>query len=143
MVATGKLLSRMKKAEKVVSKVGEKYEMIEKVEDKVRQAASHKGLVNSMVGFFTDKTMGKPQRRRAIHDYMDNTLMPQFNSQLKQMTNTVVDSVRQTLTQGAENAMTEMTNAIESLRDAQKKHKADYESRITMLRDYKNELALI
>ncbi len=143
MVATGKLLSRMKKAEEIVSKVEEKYKTIEKVEDKVYQAANRKGLVNSMVGFFTDTTMGKPQRRRAIHDYMDNTLMPQFNSQLKQMTNTVVDSVRQTLNQGAENAMTEMTNAIESLRDAQKKHKADYESRITMLRDYKNELALI
>ena len=143
MVVTSKLLSRMEKAEKVVSKVGEKYEMIENVEGKVNQAVNRKGLVNSMVGFFTDKAMGKPQRRRAIHNYMDNTLMPQFNSQLKQMTNTVIDSVRNALTQGAENAMTEMTNAIESLREAQKKHKEEYKNRIMMLRDYKNELALI
>ena len=120
MVVTSKLLSRLNKAEKVVSNVSKKYEMIENTEEKIQQKVTSKGLVSSMVGFFTDKAMGKPQRRRAIHNYMDDTLMPQFNSQLKHMTSVVVDSVRQSVMQGAESAMTEMTNAINSLREAQK-----------------------
>lgn len=143
MVLTGKLLSRMEKAEKVVSKVSKQYEMIENVEDQIQQKVASNGLVRSMVGFFTDKAMGKPQRRRAIHNYMDDTLMPQFNSQLQRMTTTVVDSVRQVLNQSAENTIAEMTNAIDNLRQAQKQQKEDYQRRISTLRDYKNELALI
>lgn len=143
MVVTSKLLSRLNKAEKVVSNVSKKYEMIENTEEKIQQKVTSKGLVSSMVGFFTDKAMGKPQRRRAIHNYMDDTLMPQFNSQLKHMTSVVVDSVRQSVMQGAESAMTEMTNAINSLREAQKKHEDEYQRRMATLRDYKNELALI
>lgn len=143
MVVTSKLLSRLNKAEKVVSNVSKKYEMIENTEEKIQQKVTSKGLVSSMVGFFTDKAMGNPQRRRAIHNYMDDTLMPQFNSQLKHMTSVVVDSVRQSVMQGAESAMTEMTNAINSLREAQKKHEDEYQRRMATLRDYKNELALI
>lgn len=143
MVVTSKLLSRLNKAEKVVSNVSKKYEMIENTEEKIQQKITSKGLVSSMVGFFTDKAMGKPQRRRAIHNYMDDTLMPQFNSQLKHMTSVVVDSVRQSVMQGAESAMTEMTNAINSLREAQKKYEDEYQRRMATLRDYKNELALI
>lgn len=143
MVVTSKLLSRLNKAEKVVSNVSKKYEMIENTEEKIQQKVTSKGLVSSMVGFFTDKAMGKPQRRRAIHNYMDDTLMPQFNSQLKHMTSVVVDSVRQSVMQGAESAMTEMTNAINSLREAQKKHEDEYQRSMATLRDYKNELALI
>ena len=143
MVVTSKLLSRLNKAEKVVSNVSKKYEMIENTEEKIQQKVTSKGLVSSMVGFFTDKAMGKPQRRRAIHNYMDNTLLPQFNSQLKHMTSVVVDSVRQSVIQGAESALTEMTNAINSLRETQKKHEDEYQKRMTTLRDYKNELALI
>lgn len=143
MVVTSKLLSRLNKAEKVVSNVSKKYEMIENTEEKIQQKVTSKGLVSSMVGFFTDKAMGKPQRRRAIHNYMDDTLMPQFNSQLKHMTSVVVDSVRQSVIQGAESAMTEMTNAINILREAQKKHEDEYQRRMATLRDYKNELALI
>lgn len=141
MVVTSKLLSRLNKAEKVVSNVSKKYEMIENTEEKIQQKVTSKGLVSSIVGFFTDKAMGKPQRRRAIHNYMDDTLMPQFNSQLKHMTSVVVDSVRQSVMQGAESAMTEMTNAINSLREAQKKHEDEYQRRMATLRDYKNELA--
>lgn len=143
MVVTSKLLSRLNKAEKVVSNVSKKYEMIENTEEKIQQKVTSKGLVSSMVGFFTDKAMGKPQRRRVIHNYMDDTLMPQFNSQLKHMTSAVVDSVRQSVIQGAESAMTEMTNAINSLRETQKKHEDEYQRRMATLRDYKNELALI
>lgn len=143
MVVTSKLLSRLNKAEKVVSNVSKKYEMIENTEEKIQQKVTSKGLVSSMVGFFTDKAMGKPQRRRAIHNYMHDTLMPQFNSQLKHMTSVVVDSVRQSVIQGAESAMTEMTNAINSLRETQKKHEDEYQRRMATLRDYKNELALI
>lgn len=143
MVVTSKLLSRLNKTKDVVSNVSKKYEMIENTEEKIQQKVTSKGLVSSMVGFFTDKAMGKPQRRRAIHNYMDNTLLPQFNSQLKHMTSVVVDSVRQSVIQGAESAMTEMTNAINNLRETQKKHEDEYQKRMATLRDYKNELALI
>ena len=45
------------------------------------QNTSSKGIVESMVGFVTERTMAKPQRRRAIHDYMDSVLLPGFKSE--------------------------------------------------------------
>ncbi len=60
-----------------------------------------KGIVESMVGFVTDKAMGKPQRKRAIHIYMDETLMPSFKNEMKRINNLVISSVDAMLRQEA------------------------------------------
>lgn len=143
MVVAGKLMSRINKAGEVATKIGQKYEMVENAENTVNQKVHSSGIVKSMVGYVTDKTMGKPQRRRAIHNYMDNTLMPQFKQELQQLTTKVEEAIREAVNQGAESAMTEMNNAMSQLHDAMKTKRAEYDKRISLLRDYKNELALM
>lgn len=136
---------KIEKAEAFTTKMGEKYISVEETEQQFTSGTNGngRGIVTSMVGFVTDKTMGKPQRRRAIHEYMDGTLMPQFQTEIERMTDGIVDKVRQTLNEGAESAIKEITDALENLREAQKNKKTEYSKRISTLRDYKNELALM
>lgn len=143
MIVTGKLIARTKKAENITKKIGKKYEEIESAEDRINQKLKSKGIINSMVGFFTDQAMGKPQRRKAIHDYIDNTLMPQFNSQITQISNVIIENVRQALSKSAENTITGLTEAINNLQKIRESQKAEYENRISMLRNYKKELTTI
>ena len=99
-----------------------------------------KGIVESMVGFVTDKTMGKPQRKRAIHNYMDETLIPGFKNEMKRINNLVIASIDAMLHQEATDTITQKKNALEQLRKEYNEKKTEYEKRIAQLRDYRNLL---
>lgn len=98
------------------------------------------GLVTTLVGLVTDKTMGKPQRRRAIHDYMDGTLIPNFKSEIKSLSMYMTSSIRDALHEEAAQSINEMTEALEQLRTQMREQRQNYQNRINELRAYKNEL---
>ncbi len=119
------------------------YDKINDYEENLRkQTGATKGIVTSLVGFATDNLVGKPQRRRAIHEYMDGTLLPEFNSQMESLTSQVIGIIRQLLNQEAEDSVSEFVSAINDLQTTRKEGKEKYESRISILRDYKNYLSL-
>ena len=70
-------------------------------------AADKKGIVEGLVGFVTDYTWGKPQRRRAIRMYLDETLMPQFRLAMSDNSTTIVNAISETLHQEAQVTITE------------------------------------
>lgn len=98
------------------------------------------GLVTQLVGLITDKAMGKPQRRRAIHDYMDGTLVPNFKSEIKNLSRHLTASIRDALHKEAAQSINEMTEALEQLRSQMREQRQNYQNRIDELRAYKNEL---
>ncbi len=98
------------------------------------------GLVTHLVGLFTDKAMGKPQRRRAIHEYMDGTLVPNFTSEIKSLSRYLTSSISDALHKEAAQSINEMTEALEQLRTQMREQKQNYQNRINELRAYKNEL---
>ena len=98
------------------------------------------GLVRKLVGLVTDKTMGRPQRRRAIQDYMDGVLLPNFRSEIMSLSRTLVCSIEKALRSDAEKDIDEMTEALKSLQAEMKKGRSAFEERIRQLKIYKNEL---
>lgn len=108
-----------------------------KLDDGKKQS---QGLVQSIVGLITDKTMGKPQRRRAIHDYMDSSLIPSFKSGINRASQQLVNLVNDSLHAEAAQTIEEMTSALEQLQYDRKEQKSAYEQKINQFRDYKNEL---
>ena len=75
-----------------------KYEEFNQQENEISQKLGmDKGIVISMVGLVTDQTMGKPQRRRAIHQYMDATLMPKFNSEIERNISVLLSEIKTVL----------------------------------------------
>lgn len=101
------------------------------------------GIVESVVGFFTEKYVGKPQRRRAIHNYLDGTLLPEFKTSINKISASLMNTVRENLRREASSTVEEMTNILESMKQARHDKVQEFNQRMEMLRDYKNELLTI
>lgn len=105
-----------------------------------RGNTSSKGIVESLVGFVTERTMAKPQRRRAINDYMNSVLLPNFSSEVKRNSTALLSVLKDSLHKEASDMVSEMTNAIEDLKRIRAEQKSEFENKKTKLRNYKNTL---
>jgi hypothetical protein len=122
-------------------KVSEKYQTIDDMNQSTgKKMGQNKGFVEGLVGFVTDKTWGKPQRRRAIRMYIDDTLLPQFKIAMNDNSNNVVNTISETLHQEAQVTIAEKKSALETLRKQYKEQRDSFNKRIETIRDYKNEL---
>lgn len=89
IIYTRKMMKRIAKTEEFAGKAVDKYNKIEK--------ADKKGILSSMVGFSTERLLSKPQRVRAVRNYVDGTLAPEFKSQMENLSQSVVNMVRGSL----------------------------------------------
>lgn len=102
-----------------------------------QQFGQNKGLVESLVGFVTDKTMGKPQRRRAIHQYVDSTLAPSFTGELSRITAELRVGISGLLNNAAEAACNELTASLHALKRTSQEQNAIFDQRIKELKECK------
>ena len=144
MQSNDKTASRIERAVGFVGRTTDKMSSIDGYNQMAgQQMGADKGIVESMVGFVTDKTMGKPQRKKAIRDYMDGTLAPNFKSEMRRINNLVISSVDAMLRQEAAATIAQKKEALEQLKKELNEQKVEYEKRITQLRDYRNLLVTL
>ena len=130
MISTTKAASRIEKAERLVTNAAEKYATVEATSQNAgQQIGNDKGMIDSLVGFATDKMMGKPQRARAIRNYIDSSLAPEFKSMLSQNSQRLVSSIRDGLQNEASILIGQKTEQREM-----------FNQRIEKLREYKTNL---
>ena len=141
IISNQKHISRVQQAMQFAGKVSEKYQTIDDMNQSTgKKMGQNKGFVEGLVGFVTDKTWGKPQRRRAIRMYIDDTLLPQFKIAMNDNSNNVVNTISETLHQEAQVTIAEKKSALETLRKQYKEQRDSFNKRIETIRDYKNEL---
>ena len=141
IVSNNKHISRVQQMMNYAGKTSEEYGNIERLNETAgQQMGQKKGMVESMVGFVTDKTWGKPQRRRAISIYVDQTLMPQFRSAMDSNRQMVLNSLSDSLRIMAQLSIEEKRGNLEKLRSQHREHKDAFEKRLAQIREYKNEL---
>lgn len=141
IVSNNKTVNRIEKAANFIGRTTDKYSSIEDYNQKTaQQVGNDKGIVESLVGLATDKLAGKPQRRRAISNYMNDTLIPTFKREINNVSNQVVAMVDEALHKSASDIIEEKKQALSQLQDELKSKKNDYFNRINQLRDYKNIL---
>lgn len=87
--------------------------------------------------------MGKPQRRRAIHQYIDETLKPCFDQGIKTVNQQVVTMINKSLNNEAAESVRLRTEALNQLKQQRKEQNDAFAKRISQLRDYKNELVTL
>ena len=116
-----------------------------KMEHKLYQEkfGSNKGLIDSMVGFVTDKLLSKPQRARAVRNYIDSSLSPDFKNRLKEISLELVNIVRVSLNEEATEIINQKTNSLNQLKAERKEQREQFEQRISQLREYKTLLLTI
>lgn len=129
------MMKRIAKTEEFAGKAIDKYNKIEK--------ADNKGILSSMVGFATERLLSKPQRVRAVRNYVDGTLAPEFKSQMENLSQSVVNMVRGGLQNDASEMIAQKTAMLNELKEQCSQHKAEFVRRKETLKQYKEKLSTI
>ena len=108
-----------------------------------QQMGNNKGLIDSIVGFATDKMFSKPQRIRAIRDYIDDILAPEFELQLHNISQTVVSSIRSDLHSEASTLISQKTEFLNQLKAEMAEKKEQFNQKMSKLREFKTTLLTI
>lgn len=144
MVSNNRTVERIERVVSLAGKASDQFDTIDGYNQRAgQQVGAKKGIVESMVGFVTDKTMGKPQRKRAIRNYMDNSLMPDFKREINVVGNQLVTNIRISLQEEASETIEAKRSSLEKLKQERKDKKDAYNQRINQIRDYKHELMIL
>ena len=144
IVSNQRTVGRIEKAVHLVSNASDKYNSFNETNQRIgQQMGSDKGMIDSMVGFVTDKIMSKPQRVRAIRNYIDSSLTPEFKLQLSSASQSLVISIRNSLQNEASTLIGQKTHSLNQLKSEMKEKKDVFENRMKQLREYKTLLLTI
>lgn len=135
MIYSHKMMKRVAKATEFGGKAVDQYNKIEK--------ADKKGIIDSMVGFATENLLSKPQRVRAVRNYVDGTLAPEFKAQLGNLSQTVVNQIRTNLQNEASEMIAQKTAMLNELKQQSSEQKAKFASKKETLKQYKEKLSTI
>lgn len=92
------------------------------------------GMVQTVVGLVTERTMGKPQRRRAIRNYIDTTLSPAFADELWRITVEMNTSITEYLNSRTAAREQEMRRSLEEMRRRRRDNDDEYRRQAARLR---------
>ncbi len=141
VISNRKLVRKMENAVKYGQQTAEQYAKIDKINASgYGESGTGKGMIDSLVGFISEKTMSKPQRARAIRMYIDDRLSPEFKNQLLQSETRVVNTVKEVLVDSAKASIQDTTSALEELQKEMKTNKAEFEQKKLELRELQTKL---
>ena len=144
IISNQKTVGRMEKAVGFVTDTTEKYNSFNESNQQMgQQVGSDKGMIDSLVGFVTDKMMSKPQRVRAIRNYIDGSLSPEFKSGLHDISQNLVNTIRCTLHEEASALIGQKTESLNQLKQELKEKKDLFDARMEQLREFKTILLTI
>lgn len=140
MVSNAKTRKRIEQAQQLVQVAGDNYQRIENMNIQGGQQVGTKGILDSIIGGITEKTMAKPQRVRAIRNYVDGQLAPEFKSGLQAVSQQLVNEVRVNLQNSATEIIAQKTETLNKLKHEMREKKSALAERLSTLRQYKTTL---
>lgn len=142
IISNRRTLRRMEKVSGFVTATQEKYNSLNRTNRQMGQRlGGRRGMIESVVGLVTDRLMSKPQRVRAVRNYVGNSLAPEFNASLRSASRTLLHSVRQMLQENAAAKLGQMTDALKRMKQEKQENEILFEQRMAQLRAYKRELS--
>lgn len=125
-------------------KLGKVTEKMNKVDEWSKDAGdkvgSQQGIIETSISWITDKMLGKPQRRRAITNYIEGTLIPEFALQLDGISSDLTRTIGELLHKEAQNNCAVMEQSLKELKTAQQSEKEQFKEKINRLNEYKTIL---
>lgn len=144
IISNQKSVSRIEKAAGFISNATEKYNSFNESNQQMgQQVGSEKGMIDSLVGLVTDKMMSKPQRVRAIRNYIEGSLSPEFKSGLQDISQSLINSIKCNLHNEASVLIGQKTDSLNQLKQELKEKKEQFEARIEQLRSFRTILLTI
>ncbi len=99
------------------------------------------GMVSKLIGWTTEKIYGKSQREYTVRTYLDQTLIPEFESVMNGNRALVFELIKEALQRSNEAAIAERRRALEQVRDEHEQKKAETETRRSQLQGFRTALA--
>lgn len=144
IISNQKTVGRMEKAVGFVTNATEKYNSFNESNQQMgQQVGSEKGMIDSLIGFVTDKMMSKPQRVRAIRNYIDGSLSPEFKSGLHDISQNLINTIRCNLHEEASALIGQKTESLNQLKQELMEKKDLFYTRMEQLREFKTILLTI
>ena len=141
IISNQKAVGRIERAAGFVANAADQYNNFNNSNQQMgQQMGSNKGLIDSMIGFVTERTRSKPQRARAIRNYIESSLAPEFKMQLNNISKNLINSIHNTLQNEASVLIGQKTNSLNQLKSEMKEKKALFDQRMEQLREYKTLL---
>lgn len=141
IVSNRKMADRMEKVVKYGQQAADKYATIDGMNNNgVNGSGVGKGMLDSLAGFIAEKTMSKPQRARAIRNYIDDSLAPEFKNQLMKAQTQVLDTAKSVLMESAQATIDELTAGLKNLENQMRDNISAANERKAELRELKTTI---
>lgn len=115
----------------------------EKLRDKYNQKLADlqnnekvRGAIETSVGWITDQALGKPQRKKAVREYVEGYLIPEFSNHLESRKSDILRSVSDLLREEVRNSTQHMEEEIRNLKAQQENEVEAYNERVKVLNEY-------
>lgn len=99
-----------------------------------------KGFFNSISSMISERAFSKPQRRKAVGDFVNNTLAPSFKQQLQSSTAFVVGAIKENLLNASSEVIDQKKTLLAQLKEDRDNKAEEYERYIAKLTGYKEQL---
>lgn len=99
-----------------------------------------KGFFNSISSMISEKAFSKPQRKKAVGDFVYNTLAPLFKQQLQSGTTFVVGAIQENLLNASSEVIDQKKTLLAQLKEDRDNKAEEYERYIAKLTEYKEQL---
>ena len=142
MAAISRISTTVARAGRMVQKTQEYVERGRAIDQQVGENfGQNDGMVNKLIGWTTEKIYGKSQREYTVRTYLDQTLIPEFESVMKGNRALVVKLIGNALQRSNEAAIAERRRALEQVRSEHEHKQAEAENRRCQLQSFRTALA--
>ena len=142
MAAISRISTTVARAGRMVQKTQEYVERGRAIDQQVGENfGQNDGIVNKLIGWTTEKIYGKSQREYTVRTYLDQTLIPEFESVMNGNRALVFKLIEEALQRSNEAAIAERRRALEQVRDEHEQKKAETETRRSQLQGFRTALA--
>ena len=142
MAAISRIGTTVARAGRMVQKTQEYVERGRAIDQQVGENfGQNDGMVSKLIGWTTDKIYGKSQREYTVRTYLDQTLIPEFESVMNGNRALVFELIKEALQRSNEAAIAERRRALEQVRDEHEQKKAETETRRSQLQGFRTALA--
>lgn len=131
------------KAKKIADNVKGNMEEVQNYDAEAGQKAGMKrGIIETTVGWVTE-FFAKPARQRAVHNYIDGTLVPEFRQEILSNSSLIFRQISSLLRQEATTSSESIRANLLQLKTSLNERKEEYTSKINRLKQYSKELNAI
>lgn len=134
------MLGQVKAGTKIATTAVKVVKGINKVKEIAKELVKKDGAIEEIFGSLTDGVLGKPQRRKLINNYMENTLIPDFNSNISSITKSLLVTIQANLSEEAESFIEQVKNELAELKKLATENKEAFNEKKKKYKDYINLL---